>query len=84
MVSAVREHAPTPPRDKVRVGSNPYVSEEDEDFLRQALADAIVYRAMAAVNLCPACAIHPALLCVAHAAELDWVSAYRVLLAAKP
>jgi hypothetical protein len=81
-VSAVREHASA--RDKAGGGSYPYTAEDDRDFVRQALADAIVYRAMAAAEPCPACAVHPALLCVAHAAELDWVSAYRAMLAAMP
>ena len=83
-MSAVREHPPAPPRPKARAGSHPYVAEEYRDFLRQALADAIIYRAMAAAEPCPGCVVHPALLCAAHAAELDWVSAYRVLLAAMP
>lgn len=81
-MSAVREDTPALPHHTVRAGSHPYVAEEDRDFLRQALADAIIYRAMAAAEPCPACAVHPALLCVAHAAELDWVSAYRAMLAA--
>jgi hypothetical protein len=81
-VSAVREDAPA--RDKAGGGSYPYTAQDDRDFIRQALADAIIYRAMAAAEPCPACAVHPALLCFAHAAELDWVSAYRDLLAAMP
>jgi hypothetical protein len=81
-VSAVREDAPA--RRKAGAGSYPYTAEDDRDFARQALADAIIYRAMAAAEQCPACAVHRALLCVAHAAELDWVSAYRAMLAALP
>jgi hypothetical protein len=81
-VSAVREDAPA--RDKAGAGSYPYTAEDDRDFVRQALADAIIYRAMAAAEPCPACALHRALLCVAHAAELDWVSAYRAMLTAMP
>jgi hypothetical protein len=53
---------------------------EDRPVVMQALADAIIHRAAAAAEPCPECVAHPALLCVAHAAELDWVSAYRELL----
>jgi hypothetical protein len=81
-VSAVREDAPA--LGKAGAGSYPYTAGDDRDFARQALADAIIYRAMAAAEPCPACAVHRALLCVAHAAELDWVSAYRAMLAAMP
>jgi hypothetical protein len=42
-VSAVREDAPA--RDKAGAGSHPYTAEDDRDFARQALADAIIYRA---------------------------------------
>jgi hypothetical protein len=56
---------------------------EDRPVVVQALADAIVYRAAAATEPCPGCVAHPALLCVVHAAELDWVSVYRELLAGR-
>jgi len=55
------------------------VDEGERGILRQALADAIGVRATAAAQPCPACVTHPALLCPRHAAELDWVSAYRTL-----
>jgi hypothetical protein len=48
-------------------------------ILRQAVADAIGVLAAAAAEPCPGCLTHPALLCPRHAAELDWVSAYRTL-----
>ena len=51
----------------------------DRGILRQALADAIGVRAATATEPCPDCLMHPALLCPRHAAELDWVSAYRTL-----
>jgi hypothetical protein len=53
--------------------------EGERGILRQALADAIGVRAAAAAQPCPGCLTHPALLCPRHAAELDWVSAYRTL-----
>ena len=53
--------------------------EGESGILRQALADAIGVRAAAAAQPCPGCLTHPALLCPRHAAELDWVSAYRTL-----
>lgn len=53
--------------------------EGERGILRQALADAIGVRAAAAAQPCPDCVTHPALLCPRHAAELDWVSAYRTL-----
>lgn len=53
---------------------------EDRPVMMQALADAIIYRAAAAAEPCPECAVHPALLCVEHAAEMDWVSVYREML----
>jgi hypothetical protein len=53
---------------------------EDRPVVMQALADAIIYRAAAAAEPCPDCAVHPALLCVVHAAEMDWVSVYREML----
>ena len=53
--------------------------EEQRGTLRQAVADAIGVRAAAAAQPCPGCLTHPALLCPRHAAELDWVSAYRTL-----
>ena len=58
------------------------LAEADEGelgILRQALADAISVRASAAAQPCPDCLTHLALLCPRHAAELDWVSAYRTL-----
>lgn len=55
------------------------VDEGERGILRQALADAIGVRAAAAAQPCPDCVTHPALLCPRHAAELDWVSAYRTL-----
>jgi hypothetical protein len=58
------------------------LAEADEGelgILRQAVADAISVRAAAAVQPCPGCLTHPALLCPRHQAELDWVSAYRTL-----
>lgn len=83
-MSAVREHVPVPPHHKVRAGTHAHPPGEDRDVLRHALADAIIHRAMAAAEPCPGCTAHPALLCAAHAAELDWVSAYRALLTAMP
>jgi len=83
-VSALCEHVPAPRGRKARTGTRAHPPGDDQDFLRQAVADAIIYRAMAAAEPCPGCAVHPALLCAAHAAELDWVSAYRTLLAAMP
>jgi hypothetical protein len=56
---------------------------EDWPVVVQALADAIVYRAAAAAAPCAECVVHPALLCVGHAAEMDWVSVYRELLAGR-
>jgi hypothetical protein len=55
------------------------VDEEELRILRQAVADATSVRAAAALQPCPRCLTHPALLCPRHAAELDWVSAYRAL-----
>jgi hypothetical protein len=55
------------------------VDEGERGVLRQAVADAIGVRAAAAAEPCPDCLTHPALLCPRHAAELDWVSAYRTL-----
>lgn len=55
------------------------VGEGELGILRQAVADAIGVRAAAAAEPCPGCLTHPALLCPRHAAELDWVSAYRTL-----
>jgi hypothetical protein len=58
------------------------LAEADEGelgVLGQAVADAISVRAAAADEPCPGCLTHPALLCPRHAAELDWVSAYRTL-----
>lgn len=60
-----------------------HVPDEDRPVMMQALADAIIYRAAAAAAPCPDCAAHPALLCPLHAAEMDWVSVYRELLAAR-
>ena len=53
--------------------------EAERDTLRQAFTDAMSVRAAAAAEPCPDCAVSPALLCPGHSAELDWVSAYRVL-----
>lgn len=53
--------------------------EAERDTLRRAFTDAMTVRAMAAAEPCPDCAVSPALLCPHHSAELDWVSAYRVL-----
>ncbi len=53
--------------------------EGERGILRHAVADAIAGRAAAAAEPCPGCLTHPALLCPRHAAELDWVSAYRTL-----
>jgi hypothetical protein len=53
--------------------------EAERDTLRQAFTDAMSVRAAAAAEPCPECAVSPALLCPGHSAELDWVSAYRVL-----
>jgi len=53
--------------------------EGERGILLQAVADAISVRAAAAVQPCPGCLTHPALLCPRHAAEMDWVSAYRTL-----
>jgi hypothetical protein len=50
------------------------LDDTERDTLRQALDDAIDLRVKAAVEPCPDCATHPALLCPSHAAELDWVS----------
>ena len=55
------------------------MDEGELGILRQAVADAISVRAAAAAEPCPDCLTHPALLCPRHAAELDWVSAYRTL-----
>ncbi|HUY48540.1 MAG TPA: hypothetical protein VMV92_22940 [Streptosporangiaceae bacterium] len=55
------------------------LEEAERDALRQALTDAIGVRATAAAQPCPDCIVHPALLCPRHAAELDWVSSYRML-----
>jgi hypothetical protein len=60
-----------------------HVPSEDRPVLIQALVDAIIYRAAAAAEPCPDCAVHPALLCPLHAAEMDWVSVYREILAAR-
>jgi hypothetical protein len=51
----------------------------ERDTLRQAFEDAIGLRAGIAAEPCPDCATAPALLCPAHAAEMDWVSLYRRL-----
>jgi hypothetical protein len=80
-VNAAREHIPAP-RRRTAV-AQPEDPAEDREFLRQALADAIIYRAAAAAEPCPDCAVHPALLCPPHAAEMDWVSVYREILAAR-
>jgi hypothetical protein len=53
--------------------------EVERDTLRQAFTDAMSVRAAAAAEPCPECAVSPALLCPRHSAELDWVSAYRML-----
>lgn len=85
-MSAVSEHLPVMRRRKV--GTRPpsvlaRVPDEDRYFVAQALRDAIIYRTAAALKACPDCPVHPALLCPVHAAEMDWVSVYRTLLAAK-
>jgi hypothetical protein len=56
-----------------------HLDDIDQDTLRQAIEDAISLRAGIAAEPCPECATHPALLCPAHAAEMDWVSLYRTL-----
>ena len=81
-MSAAREHIPALRRHTTR--TQPEDPGEDRNFLRQALADAIIYRAAAAAGPCPDCAEHPALLCPVHAAEMDWVSVYREMLTARP
>jgi hypothetical protein len=55
------------------------LDEAERDALRQALTDAIGVRAAAAAQPCADCVVHAALLCPRHAAELDWVSSYRML-----
>ena len=55
------------------------VEEAERDSLRQALTDAVGVRAAAAALPCPDCVAHRALLCPDHAAQLDWVSSYRML-----
>jgi hypothetical protein len=80
-VNAFREHIPALRRRAIR--TQPEDAAEDREFLLQALADAIIYRAAAAAEPCPDCAGHPALLCPPHAAEMDWVSVYREILAAR-
>jgi hypothetical protein len=80
-VNAFREHVPALRRRTT--GTQPEDPAEDREFLRQALADAIIYRAAAAAEPCPDCPEHPALLCPGHAAEMDWVSVYREMLTAR-
>jgi hypothetical protein len=55
------------------------LDDAERDTLRQALNDAIGWRAKTAADPCPDCETHPALLCPGHAAELDWVSLYSEL-----
>jgi len=55
------------------------LDDAERDTLRQALQDAIGLRAGIAAEPCPACESAPALLCPAHAAEMDLVSLYRTL-----
>jgi len=43
------------------------------DALLHALADALSYRALAAAAACPACLVHPAMLCPDHAEDLDYM-----------
>ena len=56
-----------------------HLGDAERDTLRQALEDAIGLRAGIAAEPCPACENTPALLCLAHAAEMDLVSLYRTL-----
>jgi hypothetical protein len=76
-LSSLRTHPATDPADLTRRLA--VLDDADRDTLRQALADAIGMRAGIAAEPCPDCEVHPALLCPAHAAELDWVSLYRTL-----
>ena len=55
------------------------LEEAERDAMRQALIDAVGVRAAAAAQPCADCVVHAALLCPRHAAELDWVSSYRML-----